>query len=400
MAIQISNLQQKDAVAILQKAMEKGNEEEILQAWEGFQQSIVNVVRQDFEESYGNQTILAQRGYRQLTPQEINYYNSLIEAGKSSNPKQTFAGMDKVMPETIIEDVYKDLIDEHPLLSKINFVSVKYLTRWILNDHTVQTAVWGELNSEITEEITSGFRVIEIGQYKLSAFAMIERDMLDLGPTFLDKYIRTFLKESLACGLEKAIVNGTGKNQPIGLSRNVSEDVSVSGGVYPEKTPVKVTSFLPAEYGAVLAKLAVTEKGRKRKFNEVLMICNQKDYLTKVMPATTVLNGAGAYINNLFPFPTDTVISNELEDGKAIVCLPEEYFMGIGGSKEGVIEYTDELKFLEDKRVYKIKMYGYGKAYDNTVAVLLDISELNPAYITVSTNTATQPATVASRKTK
>lgn len=400
MAIQISNLQQKDAVAVLQKAMTNGNEEEILQAWEGFQQSIVNVIKQDFEEAYGNHNILAQRGYRQLTPQETEYYNKLIEAGKSANPKQSFAGMAEIMPETIIEDVYKDLTEDHPLLSKINFVSVKYLTRWILNDHTVQTAAWGELNSAITEEITSAFRVIEIGQCKLSAFAVIERDMLDLGPTFLDGYIRTFLREALLCGLEKAIVNGTGKDQPIGLIRDVSENVTVTGGVYPEKEAIKVNSFLPAEYGAILAKLAVTERGRKRKFNEVLMICNQSDYLMKVMPATTVLNGAGAYVNNLFPFPTDTVISNELEDGKAIVCLPEEYFMGIGGAKEGVIEYTDELKFLEDKRVYKIKMYGYGKAYDNTVAVLLDISDLNPAYITVSTTAATQTATPVSRKAK
>lgn len=45
--------------------------------------------------------------------------------------------------------------------------------------------------------------------------------------------------------------------------------------------------------------------------------------------------------------------------------------MGIGGAKEGVIEYSDEFKFLEDKRTFKIKMYGMGRAYDNTVSVLL-----------------------------
>ena len=111
------------------------------------------------------------------------------------------------------------------------------------------------------------------------------------------------------------------------------------------------------------------------------MICNQTDYLNKIMPATSTLNVNGTYAKDIFVFPTDVTISNVLEDGKAVVCLPEEYFMGIGGAKEGVIEYTDDLKFLEDKRVYKVKMYGYGKAYDNTVALVLDISELNPAYI-------------------
>ena len=145
--LSITNLKQKDAVDALQKAMISGNETEIQEAWCGFQQSIIDVVKQDFEEAHGNQTILAQRGYRQ----ETNYYNKLIEAGKSANPQQAMAGLTDIMPETIIEDVYKDLTDEHPLLNKINFVSVKYLTKWILNDHTVKTAVWGEINSAITE---------------------------------------------------------------------------------------------------------------------------------------------------------------------------------------------------------------------------------------------------------
>ncbi|WP_298126903.1 phage major capsid protein [uncultured Clostridium sp.] len=396
--LSITGLQQKDAVAALQKAMTGGTEEEIKQAWEGFQQSIIDVVKQDFEEAHGNQTILAQRGYRQLTPQETNYYNKLIDAGKSVNPKQSMAGIIDIMPETIIEDVYKDLIEEHPLLSKINFVSVKYLTKWILNDHTVQTAVWGQLNSAITEEVTSAFKTIEIVQCKLSAFTVIEKDMLDLGPVFLDGYIRMFLKDALLCGLEKAIVNGTGKDQPIGLTRNISEDVTITGGVYPKKEKIVVETFAPAEYGKLLSRMVKNEKGRSRKFNKVLLICNQGDYLSKVMPATTVLNGAGAYVNNLFPFPTDTVISNELEDGEAIICLPEEYFMGIGGAKEGIIEYSDELKFLEDKRVYKIKMYGMGKAYDNTVSLLIDISNLDPAYITVKTTEVASNS--SARKTK
>ncbi len=378
--LNISNLKQKDAVVALQNAMAGEDEKAIQEAWLGFQQSIIDVVKQDFEEAHGNQAILAQRGYRQLTPQETNYYNKLIEAGKSSNPKQTMTDVIDIMPETIVEDVYKELVEEHPLLEKINFVSVKYLTKWILNDHTVQTAVWGEINSAISEEITSAFKTIEVTQCKLSAFTVIEKDMLDLGPVFLDGYIRMFLKDALLCGLEKGIVDGTGKNQPIGLTRNISEEASIVAGVYPKKEKIEVTSFIPKEYGELLSKLTKNAKGRTRKFDKVLMICNQTDYLKKVMPATTYLNAAGAYVNNLFPFPTEVTISNYLDDGEAILCLPQEYFMGIGGAKEGVLEYSDDLKFLEDKRVYKIKMYGMGKAYDNTVSLLLDISNLEAAF--------------------
>ena len=111
------------------------------------------------------------------------------------------------------------------------------------------------------------------------------------------------------------------------------------------------------------------------------MIVNQVDYLTKIMPATTLLNTNGVYVKDVFPFPTEVVISNEVETGRAIVCLPNEYFMAMGAAKEGIITYSDEYQFLEDNRVYKIKTYGEGKAFDDTCSLLLDISALEEAVI-------------------
>lgn len=389
MGLSISKLQQKDAALAFQRALEGGNEKEIQEAWTLFHQSVAETVKSDFIEYQMSQdkNILAQRGYRQLTNAEEKWYQNFIQASKSHDPKQAFIDLstlpEGVMPETIIEDVFKELVEEHPLLDKINFTYAKYMTKWVLNDHTLDTAVWGEINSEIAKEITSAFKMVDISQNKLSAFAAIPLDMLDLGPMFIDRYIRDVLKDALLCGLEKAIVDGTGKNQPIGLNRNVAKDVTVTGGVYPKKDPITVTSFAPVVYGDLLANMAENESGRMRKFGEVLMICNQVDYLRKIMPATTVQNTNGEYKNNLFPFPTEVVISNELTTGEAIVCLPNEYFMAIGAAKEGIITYSDEYKFLEDMRYYKIKTYGDGKAYDNTVSILLDISTLDPAYINV-----------------
>lgn len=406
-----------EATAALQAAFNaEDTTPEVMQgAFEQFAQAIAATVQADFESANGDRNILAQRGFRQLTAEETKYYQALIDAGKSKNPVQTYAGLldAKVMPITIIEDVYKDLVAEHPLLAKINFQSVQYLTRWILNDHSVQTAAWGAVNSQIAQQITSAFRTVEITQCKLSAYAVIEKDMLDLGPAFLDNYIRTFLKEALAVALEDAIVTGNGLNMPIGLDRDIHQGVSVSSSTgYPQKTAVALTSFMPKEYGAILAELCETEVyytadatgvitaastaansdgspksgytkhgGAMRSFDEVTLICNQKDYLSKVMPATTVLNAAGSFTNNIFPFPTDVVRSNRVPTGKAILCLPEEYFFGIGSSKEGTLEYSDDYHFLEDQRVFKIKMHGYGKAWDNTVAILLDISNLVEAYV-------------------
>ena len=45
---------------------------------------------------------------------------------------------------------------------------------------------------------------MEITQNKLSAFAVIPMGILDLGPTFLDGYIRAILKDAIAVALEEA----------------------------------------------------------------------------------------------------------------------------------------------------------------------------------------------------
>ena len=372
-------------------AMQSGDEEAMKSALNEFHSSAVAKAKADFDElkESHDEAVLAQRGYRQLTANEKKWYEKFIAAGKSADPKQAFTAIlggdsEDVMPTTIIEDVYRNLKEEYPLLKAINFQHVGYVTKWILNDHSAQAAVWGTITAEIVKEITSAFKVVDINQNKLSAYAVIEQGMLDLGPVFLDGYIRTVLAEAIMSGLEAAIVGGTGVNEPIGLIRDIHEGVSYSSTTgYPEKTPEAVTDFTPASYGALVAKMAETEAGRKRKFDRVALICNQTDYLTKIMPATTVLNGNGNYVNNLFPFATDVYVSNAVADGRAVMFLPSEYFLGMGGNKNGVIEYSDEYKFLEDQRVFKVKQYGAGRAFDNTSALYLDISGLNPAYITV-----------------
>ena len=373
-------------------AMKSGDETAMQSAWGDFHNSIIAQVKKDFEDiqQSNDDAILAQRGYRQLTAAEKKWYQKVIAALKSADPKNAFTAIigsdneEDLMPTTIIEDVYKNLKEEYPLLKAINFQHVGYITKWILNDHSAQNAVWGTITAEITKEITSSFKTVDINQNKLSAYAVVEVGMLDLGPVFLDGYIRTVLAEAIMSGLETAIVSGTGVNEPIGLIKDIHEGVSFSSTTgYPNKTAEVVTDFMPASYGALVAKMAKTENGRARKFNKVALVCNMTDYLTKIMPATTVLNASGTYVNNLFPFPTDVYVSNALDDGKAVMFLPDEYFLGMGGAKNGVIEYSDEYKFLEDQRVFKIKQYGAGRAFDNTSALYLDISGLEPAYITV-----------------
>ena len=364
----------------LQMALMSDNEEAQVKAWESFSNAIVEEIKADakiYAETQ-DKSILAQRGYRQLTQAEERYYANLIEASKLRNVQQAFTQLDKeIMPETVIEDVYKDLVAEHPLLAKINFQSVKYATKIIMNDHTRDVAVFGEVDGEITKEIVSAFKVLEIAQNKLSAFAVMPMGLLDLGATFLDGYVRMVLKDAIACALEKAIVQGDGKGQPIGLMKKLSGAVD---GVHQDKEAIAVTAFDVKGMGALIARMAKDEKGNARRVGELSLVVNSADYYTLVAPAVRVQNFAGAYVD-AFPFPIEVVISEYVPVGKAVLADLDRYFMGVGFAKEGVLQFSDEYKFIEDQRVYKIKTYANGRALDENSALVLDIAELTEAVI-------------------
>lgn len=372
----------------LAATVKDGDADAVAQAFGEFAQSIEQSILSDAQElmQCTDSTILASRGVRQLTSEENKYYQKVMDAMRSASPKQALAELDVVMPKTTIDAVFDDLTDKHPLLDAISFQNTSGLIEMIVNTGTKQLATWSPLTDAITKELTSGFKKVNMGLNKLTAFIPVAKAMLDLGPAWLDRYVRTILQEALYLGLEESIINGTGKDMPIGMNRQVGDGVTVTGGVYPEKATVALNSFDPVTYGNLLSGMTVTPNGHYRTVDNVLMIVNPNDYLTKVMPATTVRTTDGTYRNNVLPFPTTIVQSVQVPENRAIIGLGDRYFMGIGTAKSGRIEYSDEYHFLEDERVYLVKLYGHGEPLDNTAFVYADITNLKPTVQEVVVN--------------
>lgn len=369
-----------DIMNRLNQAMKEGNEEAFAQTFTEFTEYVQEVV---MEEAKGlvqaaDTNVLVGRGVRQLTSEENKYFQKVIEAMSSSNPKQALTEIEITMPKTIIDSVFEDLTTNHPLLDAINFQNTSGLIEFLVNSDGDQIASWGTLTSEIVKELTSGFKKLNMGLNKLSAFLPVAKSMLDLGPAWLDRYVRAILGESVQNGLEEGIIKGSGKNMPIGMNRQVGDDVTVTGGEYPEKQTVPVTRLDPVTYGELISSLAKTPKDKSRVVSEVLMLVNPVDYLKKVMPASTVIRTDGSYASNVFPFPTRVIQSIQVPEDRAIIGLGRRYFMGIGTAKSGKIEYSDEYKFLEDERVYLVKLYGHGEPLDNNAFIYADISNLKP----------------------
>lgn len=381
------DLIQQELKENLVAAFSSENEDTIAQAFADFAAGI----RQDIMDEYNlyqktqDTTILAKRGMHQLTKDESEFYQKVIDAMKSNNPRQAIADLNIAFPETVIENIIDDIKTAHPLLDAINFTNTTILTKILLNKQGAQLAAWGPIDSAITKELSGAIGKIDLTLCKLTAFMLVTKDMLTVGPSWIDAYVRAILSEAVALALETSIVNGTGKDEPIGMNRNVSDDVTVTGGVYPKKTKVTITGFDPVTYGAILGTLATAPNNKTRAITNLLLIVNPADYFTKVFPATTVRAVDGSYSHDVFPFPTTVVQSPAVDAGEAIFGIGSKYFMGIGaGTNGGKIEYSDDYKFLEDERTYITKMYGNGRALDNNAFVLADITGLVPASLEVT----------------
>lgn len=320
--------------------------------------------------------ILASRGVRQLTSKEKKFYESLIASARQEvTPGSVITGIGEALPETTIESVFDDLKQNHPLLNAINFTNTSAITKMVMNKQGSQTATWDELNTPITKQLVGEIEIVTMTLCKLTAYMFVTFDMLDLGPAWIDKYVRETLAEALSVGLETAIVDGNGVNQPIGMTRNFTGSFNSSTG-YARNSATAIKALDTDTYGTLLSTLAKAPNGNIRTISEVVLIVNPVDYFTKVMPATTVLAPDGTYRNNIFPFPTKLIQSVGAPEGHAIIGLAPRYFMGMGTAKGGKLEYDDSYKFIEDLRTYKIKLYGMGKPLDKNSFIYLDISNL------------------------
>lgn len=350
--------------AALKDDNEEGVVEALVRMAEGIQNDLIKEARSMVSEEMNDRAILERRGASQLTSEERNYYSKVIE-------KRGFTDLDVTLPKTVFDRVFEYLEQNHALLNKINFQNTTAVTEWIIRKTDCEAAWWGKLTDTIKKELEHGFDKTSTGMYKLSAYMPVAKAMLDLGPEWLDRYVRAVLSEAISLALELAIVAGTGKDQPIGMIKNLKG--AVVDSVYPDKTAEVLPNLSPLTLGdKVMAPLT---KDGQRAVPNVLIVVNPLDYWSKIFPATTFLTSGGTYIHGVLPIPGDIVQSVAVPKGKLIAGVATDYFMGIGST--GKIEFSDEYRFLEDERVYITKQYANGMPKDNDSFLVFDINNLD-----------------------
>ncbi|HHP5615849.1 TPA: phage major capsid protein [Bacillus cereus] len=349
----------------------ESTEQEQTAAFEGFfdamQTDVINTVRNQVNDEMLDRSILQQRGQNVLTASETKFFNAVVQDGGFKDGS--------ILPVTTQERVFEDLVKEHPLLDALGLQDLGAVTKFIYSDATKAYA-WGELFGEIRGQVNAAFREEKIGQLKLTAFAAIPNDMLDLGPEWVERYVRTLLVESYSVGLEFGFVNGGGSvaHQPVGLMK----DVNATTGAVTDKKSSGTLTFAPSQFGEVVAgelyevvkALSTDAKGKSRKvLNNIVMVVNPVDSIG-VQARNTIQTSTGQWVMAL-PYNIQTVESEEVPFGKALFFVKGQYLAAIAGGYK--LKKFDQTLAIEDAMLYTIKQFANGKPKDNKAALVYDL---------------------------
>ena len=364
----------------LSAALKNGDSEAAGKAMQDMQNAICEMIEKEFEQYHGinDVAVLQSRGLRALTSEEIAWYQEFIGAVKTG-VKQAITNLTTAMPATIIDRVIEDMQHGHPLLNEINILNAAGATKLVKN--AVQMAskmgTWGAVTAAITQQLTGEIEVVDLTTAKYTAYFLIPKDFVkfnfSFAPMWVDQYIRIILSESVAYGLEDAIVAGNGNNKFVGMTMDTT---TISNNAYTAKTAVALADFEDS-YANVVAGLAVDGNGDARVIPEVLLVVNPVDYIKKIRRVqNAIVPGVGVVDLISNTYPTKVVTSVKMPQNKAVAGIAKNYFCAINGGTSGIIEYSDEYQFLEDNRVYTTRVYGQGMPVDNTSFTYLDITNV------------------------
>ena len=253
--------------------------------------------------------------------------------------------------------------------------------KWIVASHS-GAAVWGPLTDAIKGELSAEVTALNIDLHKLTAYLVIPKSIRELSMEFVDRYFMAILSEAMQDGLVKGYLDGDGKTGPIGIFRQIG--TVESAGTNKAKTVLTtVTKFSPK--GLAEVRKTLTNDG-KRVVDKLYLICNPSDEAEYVDPCMYGEALTGGYVNKSF-IDIEKIVDANCPKGKAAFTIAGYYTMGTTGVR--VAEY-DQTKAMDDADLIVAKCHANGRAVDDNVAVIFDVTKLEEYVLPVTQVTVPQ----------
>lgn len=348
-----------------ENATQEQREEAFHNMFNALQDDLAAKITKEARNEVRDTQVLTSRGQNVLTSEEKTFFNAL-SAG--------FAD-EKLLPVTTVNRVFEDLVKAHPILEALGMQNLGAVTKFIYSDPT-RTYAWKELFEGITGQANAVFTEESFTQLKLTSFVVIPNDMEELGPEWVERYVRELLVECMGAGLEFGFVNGRGSTQkePIGLTK----DVNATTGAVTAKTSSGTLTFAPSEFGEtvagelfdVVSKLSVDSASKFVDVaGKVVMVVNPQDAIA-VAFRNTVQTANGQWVTAL-PYNIQIVTSTEIPSKKALFFVKGRYLAALAGGNK--IKKFDQTLAMDDATLYTVKRFANGKPKDNKAALLYDL---------------------------
>ncbi|GGC84303.1 phage major capsid protein [Enterococcus wangshanyuanii] len=352
-------------------AMKNGTEEEQKAAFNDFAEGMQNsfaekaeALIEEINEAALDEKALVDRGLmKPMTAKERTFFNKAVE-------KQSFDGLDEVFPETIVEDIFSRLTEEHPIISLVDAHQTGALMKYVYIDPTKQTAFWGRVPDDIKQILLDSIKTINFETSKLSGYVVMVKGFFKLGPAWLAQYVTTVMYEIMAASLEIAIVRGNGKDQPIGLTMKLSGAVD---GVYPKKDRLKLNDLKPLSLAGVRAKFAE----EKTDIGEMSALVHPVTYWTKLFPNLAYQTDEGKWVLTNLPTGEKIIKSYAVEEDEMTVGVLKNYLLAVSGNTE--LKKYEETLAIEDLDLFVTKFYGTGLAKHQNAFFVYDLSDMQGA---------------------
>lgn len=335
-------------------------------------------VRAEYEElkNVTDSNILTSRGVPVLTAEETKFYNEVVKTGGFDE--------DLVWPETILERVFENLQEDHPILKIVNFSPTVGRVK-VIRARRKGVAVFGPLHKDLEGQLDAEFGAEEFVQLALTAFFLISNDTLDLGPRWINRFINLCLREAVRDIWAEKIITGTGNDEPIGLLKDLNG--AVTGGEYPDKasagtltladaaTMVKEFAGLMKKMSTYTHKISKTDTGveKSRKVNgKVYLIVNPANYYD-IIGRVMTQNANGVFVTNLPFISQDRIIESLDVPEKKLIAFVEGQYEATQSRAEKVYEYKQTFA-MKRATLYAIDMLANGYPTNNDAAQVYDIA--------------------------
>ena len=318
-----------------------------------------------------------QLGLRNLSQEEKKFYEGFKDIKQSITANQI-----DIIPTEIIDRTLDDVKKASPILKLVNMAPAN-VKKWIVASHS-GTAVWGMLTDAIKGELSAEVTALNIEIHMLSAYLVIPKAIRELSLEFVDRYFMAILSEAMQDGLVKGYLDGDGKTGPIGIFRQIG--TTNGDGTQKAKTvSTKITKFSPK--GLAEVRKTLTNDG-KRVVSKLYLICNPADEAEYVDPCMYGEALTGGYVNKSF-IEIEKIVDANCPKGKAAFTIEGYYTMGTTGVR--VNEY-DQTKAMENADLIIATCFANGRAVDDNVAVVVDVTKLEECVLPITQITIPQQA--------